>query len=839
VQDQALKHSQSPSPSHAAEHATGIPAPVRASMEAALGADLSDVRVRTSSADALRLGAAAFTRGHEIQVAPGHWAPHTRAGRELLGHELAHVLQQREGRVRPTVRMGDVPVSADAALEREADVLGARAARGEHAARGQHAALSTHTAQGKHAAGSKRAADGLARGRGISPAAGVVQRQGPHGPVPTPADQVIAAINPAGGPVVAAPDFPAAFRILGGLPTADLLATLTEVQSRGSLNLLIANAPAIPPPLDSAVLTTAMTIVQQSHGPGANLATANATVAASGLPAAVTGAMTTYLLGLRPAVPAAHGADLRVAPHGPAPVVPDASLARELGYELDPSSRPAPAPPPPPAPVGVPAPPPPPPPARIPWDGKGATPAALAAQATMQGELFNAYDAYLTFFRANTLAALARPRVAFPAGGGGGAGATGVVDIANQARAVLEARYAVSMDAASSTAGQVAGRAPRSGVPGPGKNIFDASSEPDRVTFTATPDLAPGVAWWLFQNDTPGAAGAAGARQFATDILAAHHYASEDDPHEAFRWQVANAYAAANTLAPSNSRQLIDYRITGWSERAGSGITLLSSFDPGANAQRAELAQRWRTFQAAVHESLHLRTHPVFTTAAQGRGAMEEGFTEMFAVSTLNTSVMPDVRAGTREPLRHVVEGVLAPAHPDPALAANRTTPTQYRDHRAEAERIRDGGHPVGGIPHTGIGEPGVRAAYFEGHVEYLGLAPDGSALPGLRVAGTKVQVRIPGSIAGLDDLARRSGVPRATIEHDNPGITNVLPASAVLAKAREHVVVTGETRALIAAQHGVSEADLVRANPDIATDIVTNNWPVLAAGTKILIPAH
>jgi hypothetical protein len=646
----------------------------------------------------------------------------------------------------------------------------------------------------------------------------------------------MAAINPAGGPVVAAPDFPAAFRILGGLPTPDLLATLTEVQSRGSLNLLIANAPAIPPPLDSAVLVTAMTIVQQSHGAGANLATANATVAASGLPAGVTGAMTTYLLGLRPAVPAAHGADLRVAPHGPAPVVPDTSLAREIGYELDPSSRPAPAPPPPPAPVGGPAPPPPPPPARIPWDGKAGTPGAVAAQAAMQAELFNAYDAYLTFKRAATLAALARPRVAFPAGGGG---ATGVVDIANQARAVLEARYAVSMDAAASSPAQVANRAPRSGVPGAGQNIFDASSEADRSTFTHSPDLAPGVAWWLFENDRPGAAGAAGARQFATQILAAHHYAAEDDPNMTFRWKVANAYAAANTLAPSNSRQLIDFRITGWSESSTGGITLLSSFDPGANANKAELAQRWEIFRAATHESLHLRTHPAFSVAARGRGAMKEGFTEMFAVSTLNTSVMPEVRAGHREPLRHVVEGALAPAHPDPSVAVNRTTPTEYADHRAEAERIRDGGHPVGGIPHTGVGEPGVRAAYFEGHVEYLGLAPDGSALPGLRVAGTPVQVRIPGSIAGLDDLARRSGVPRATIEHDNPGITNALPPSAVLAKAREHVVVTGETRALIAAQHGVSEADLVRANPDIATDIVTNNWPVLAAGTKILIPAH
>lgn len=819
MQEQAVKHSQPSAPSRVAEHATGLPAPVRASMESALGADLSQVRVRTASADAVRLGAAAFTRGHEIHVAPGHWAPNTRAGLKLLGHELAHVLQQRDGSLRPTTQMGDIPVNDDAALEREADAVAAMAARGEHAP------------------GAPQTAVGRARGHAVLPHGGVVQRQGLHGPMLTPTDQVMDAINPAGGPFVVARDFPGAFRILGNLPTPELLATLTNVESRGALNLLVVNAGSIPPPLDPVVIITAMRIVRESHGAGANLRAAHATVAAARLPAGVAGQMTTYLLGLRPAVPVAHGADLRVSPHGPAPVAPDASLAREIGFEVDPSARPVPVPPPP-LPHGGPPPPPPPPPPRVPWDGRAGAPGALAAQAAMQAELFQAYDAYLTFKRPDTLAALARPRVPFPAGGGGGGGATGVVDVANQARDVLETRYGAIANAASSTPAQVANRAPRVGA-GAGKNIFDAASEADRSAFTATPDLAPGVAWWLFENDAPGAAGAVGARQFATQILAAHHYAAQDDPGGAFRWRVANAYAAAATLAPSNSRQLIDFRITGWSEQAAGGITLLSTFDPGANANRAELAERWEVFRAAVHETLHLMAHPVFKAADQGRGTLKEGFPEMFAVSTLNTSVMPDVRAGRREPLRHAVEGALAPAHPDPALAANRTTPTEYREHRAQAERIRDGGHPAGGIAHTGIGEAGVRASYFEGHVEYLGLAPDGSQLPGLRAAGAAVRVRIPGSIAGLDDLARRSGVPRATIERDNPGITNVLPPDAVLASTREHVVVTGETRAKIAVQHGVSEADLVRANPDIATDVVTNEWPVLAAGQKILIPAH
>ena len=480
---------------------------------------------------------------------------------------------------------------------------------------------------------------------------------------------------------------------------------------------------------------------------------------------------------------------------------------------------------------------------------------AAVARGTMQGQLFKAYDEYLKFFRPTTVAALAKPRVAFnaPAAAPGAAGPvpTGVVDIANQAREVLEKRYATSMDAAATTGTQLAGRAARQGA-GPNQNIYDVSSEADRKVLTATPDLAPGVAWWLFENDVPGVAGAPGSRPFATDILAAHHYSSSDPGAEKFRWDVANAYAAANTLPGGNKRQLIEYRMTGWSERGTRGITLQSAFDPGADRNRAELAQRWQILQTATHESLHLRTHPAFEAAEQGRGTMKEGFVEMFTVSTLNTQALPDVRAGKAEPLRRAVEGALSTPKPDPTLITNRVTPGQYAEHRASAERIRDGGAPVGGVVHTGIRESGVRAAFFQGHVEYLGLAPGGAQRPGLPAKGAPVRVRIPPGIPGIDDLAARSGVPRATILRDNPGMTDALPATAVLIGCREHIVVVSETtdpvtgtlqrrpesRANIAAQHGVSEADLVRANPNLALD-AANQWPGLVVGQKILIPVH
>jgi peptidoglycan hydrolase-like protein with peptidoglycan-binding domain len=109
---------------------TTMPEPVWAKMEGAFGADFSDVRLHAGSPRAAELGAVAFTQGSDVHVAPGHWAPETTKGQELLGHELAHVVQQRDGRVRETARRDGVALNDDPTLEREADAMGADAARG-------------------------------------------------------------------------------------------------------------------------------------------------------------------------------------------------------------------------------------------------------------------------------------------------------------------------------------------------------------------------------------------------------------------------------------------------------------------------------------------------------------------------------------------------------------------------------------------------------------------------------------------------------------------------------------------------------------------------------------
>jgi hypothetical protein len=109
------------------QSAPGIPAGVQAKMESALNVNLSGVNVHPNSHKATEVGALAFTQGSDIHVAPGHYSPHTSSGQRLLGHELAHVAQQMAGRVQPTGEVGGLPLNDSPALEKEADILGAKA----------------------------------------------------------------------------------------------------------------------------------------------------------------------------------------------------------------------------------------------------------------------------------------------------------------------------------------------------------------------------------------------------------------------------------------------------------------------------------------------------------------------------------------------------------------------------------------------------------------------------------------------------------------------------------------------------------------------------------------
>ena len=89
----------------------------RAQMEPAMGADFSGVRVHTGGqADTLNrnLSARAFTTGQDIFFKQGEYSPGSSSGRELLAHELTHVVQQGGDRVQAQAdgRRGGRPVRA-------------------------------------------------------------------------------------------------------------------------------------------------------------------------------------------------------------------------------------------------------------------------------------------------------------------------------------------------------------------------------------------------------------------------------------------------------------------------------------------------------------------------------------------------------------------------------------------------------------------------------------------------------------------------------------------------------------------------------------------------------
>jgi hypothetical protein len=79
-----------------------LDAGVRESMGAAMAQDFSGVRVHTSpESDDLnrQLGAEAFTTGNDVFFSDGAYDPDSGAGRELIAHELTHVVQQGSGQV--------------------------------------------------------------------------------------------------------------------------------------------------------------------------------------------------------------------------------------------------------------------------------------------------------------------------------------------------------------------------------------------------------------------------------------------------------------------------------------------------------------------------------------------------------------------------------------------------------------------------------------------------------------------------------------------------------------------------------------------------------------------
>jgi hypothetical protein len=112
---------------------SGLPAGLRRRVEQLSGVAMDGVKVHYDSPEPAQVQALAFTKGTDIHVAPGQ--------EKHIAHEAWHVVQQAQGRVNKTTQLkSGVAVNDDLGLEREADLMGAKASQMEgHAPEAQDA----------------------------------------------------------------------------------------------------------------------------------------------------------------------------------------------------------------------------------------------------------------------------------------------------------------------------------------------------------------------------------------------------------------------------------------------------------------------------------------------------------------------------------------------------------------------------------------------------------------------------------------------------------------------------------------------------------------------------
>jgi hypothetical protein len=98
---------------------TGLPDNLKSGMENISGHSLDDVKVHYNSPKPAQLNAHAYAQGSNIHLASGQ--------EKHLPHEAWHVVQQKQGRVKPTTSVNGMAVNDNIGLEKEADVMGAKA----------------------------------------------------------------------------------------------------------------------------------------------------------------------------------------------------------------------------------------------------------------------------------------------------------------------------------------------------------------------------------------------------------------------------------------------------------------------------------------------------------------------------------------------------------------------------------------------------------------------------------------------------------------------------------------------------------------------------------------
>jgi hypothetical protein len=119
VQQKQIDAIHSQTPVQKKKNNTGLPDNLKSRMEHLSGHSMDDVKVHYNSPKPAQLNAHAYAQGKNIHIASGQ--------EKHLPHEAWHVVQQKQGRVQPTTSVNGMAVNDNRGLEKEADVMGAKA----------------------------------------------------------------------------------------------------------------------------------------------------------------------------------------------------------------------------------------------------------------------------------------------------------------------------------------------------------------------------------------------------------------------------------------------------------------------------------------------------------------------------------------------------------------------------------------------------------------------------------------------------------------------------------------------------------------------------------------
>jgi hypothetical protein len=477
------------------------------------------------------------------------------------------------------------------------------------------------------------------------------------------------------------------------------------------------------------------------------------------------------------------------------------------------------------------APPPPPvggapplPPVVVPPPAMTGLPPAPGTPGAFETDMVAAMKSYLGILGANFRALKAAGPPAFPIARAN--------SIATAAQQQVEAHFSPYL--------RVASRAPANPYHPGSYSLTSVLGDQSTVPITDTGTAAaPGVlprpgrigwmGYWMQQDSSGGLA-----------VMNKYNCVPTRSPDDAEFARVRNLIATD----PAN-RADIDDTIHGWPAEASAGVNIqpYQSVTVPEDARR----NRWDLFTTLIHEMMHVTQHPNFerTYLLIGGDAQEilrEGFADVMRHDLWDGPGALSTRLATPtlSPVRRQVEGGDYPY--DPGVIQYHA---DYGNQYVKAREIVNG---AGGNP--GVGMNNAKAAFFLGHTELLGLGAGTATAGGVSLAG--VASYSPTGSAEAEIVVVGAGDTYASIQSKTNapanGILNaagapLAPGAALAPGTRLRIpgiryvnAIQEDTLGSIATQHGVSVADLARANNLPAGTPSSHIFP---AGFRVLIPIH